>query len=85
MAIVLSILQGIHKTDGIFPFSFLDGLEKLIGQMGEIFSFAEPDVISLRMKLHGKAGKFINGRFLWHLPILGYIKNPLEGFVECSF
>ncbi len=85
MAVILGILQGVHKTNGIFTFPFLDGLEKLVCQVGEIFSFADPDLIRLGMKLGRKASKLVDDLFLGNLPVLGDFKNTLEGVVKSGF
>ena len=85
MAIVLGILQRVHKTNGIFALPFLDGLEKLVCQMGEIFGFPDPIFLCLGMELGGKAGELVDDLFLGDLPVLGAFENTLEGVVKGGF
>ena len=85
MAVVLGVLKGIDQTYGVLAFPLLDCLKELVGQMGEIFSFACPIISCLDVKLGAEPGKLIDKLFLGNLSILKNLQDALKCLVHGCF
>lgn len=85
MAIVLRVLKRVNQTDSILQFPFLDGLEKLVGQVSEIFRLSNPRLISLNVQLGTLPGELVDQLFIRKLSFLGEVQNLLEGLCHSLF